>query len=115
MPPAVNARLLTVQHRAGGTDDFNTSVATETVVWEGAVDAWYEERRQRTITIEGGSVVVWRSLIHDPIPAVQDSGMEVVFEYQGSQRTGIIQAVETSDHPSVPDHLKTTRLTLELT
>lgn len=114
MPPAVNARLLTVQTRAGGTDDFNPSTDDPTVVWEGAVDAWYEERRQRAMTAEGSSVTVWRSLICDPIPADIAAGMQVVFERGGAHVEGIVQAVETSDHPLVPEYLQTTRLTLEL-
>lgn len=113
MPPVTNATLLTIRAR-GSTDTFHDSAAEGDVLFDGSVGAWVDERRQRQLTDTGANVHVWKSLLIDPLGFDIDEGLEVVFEYKGTEHVGTVQAVEAPEHPHVPDELNTVRLTLDV-
>lgn len=120
MPPMVNAHLRTVSARAS-TDAFEETSGTPIVVFEGSVDAWYDERRRRVsgLNAAGGAVsdiLIERSLLIDPPPFEIKIGHVVAFERDDSTDpiTGTVQAVEAPRNPQVPDELNTVRLTLEV-
>lgn len=119
MPPQVNADLRTVTAPAA-TDEFRPPSGTDTTIWTGRSGAWYEETRRRVSGISAGGavlsdVLVERSLDIDPLPVLVEEGHQVTVDVQGiGTITGVVQAVERNYHPNVPDHLNTTRLTLEV-
>ena len=113
MPVQTNARVRTIDTQ-GSTDDFNAPAVSDVVVDDTAVDAYYSEPRQRVTGLDGSNVVVWRELIlDDRVPVDFREGQEVQWEYRGGTFTGTIQAVERTDLPTMPAHLRTIRLTLE--
>lgn len=117
MPPQVNAQLRTISAR-GSTDDFHPA-DEDVVVFDGSVDAWYDQTRRRVTAIgsQGGAisdVIMDHTLLLDPLPVRPDVGQEVTFDYRGTTWTGIIQAVEDPILASVPAYMNTVTLTLEL-
>lgn len=120
MPPMVNAQLRTVAARAS-TDPFEDSSADPTPVFDGSVDAWYDETTRRVSGISSAGaaltdVLVTRTLLLDPLPVDIKIGQVVTFERDGfpGQVTGTIQAIEAPRHPHVPEDLNTVQLTLEI-
>lgn len=114
MPPQANAVLRAVA-TSGSTDEWNAPSDPDSPVFTGAVPAWYEERRQRTVGVDGSNVVVWRTLIVDSLPFPLTVDQEIAFDFAGERMTGVVSQVERSDHPSAPAWLRTTRITLRPT
>jgi hypothetical protein len=104
------------------TDDFHDPPGAEDdVLFEGAVDAWFDETRRRVSGIgAGGAVVsdvfVERTLDIDPISVPIEEGHTVTFDTfdDPTPRTGVVQAIEHPKHPHVLNVMMPIRLTLEV-
>jgi hypothetical protein len=125
MLPQSNARVVKVE-RGGGTAESGYSAdydrpATDPEadpggggddLWSGSVAAYYSERRARVPAGDTSRVELTRSLVvdarHPEIDFARDD--TVTFEFQGAERTGVVQEIEERKLPGLSG---TTRLTLE--
>ena len=99
----------------GSTDEFSPDATLDTLVFEGAMGAAYDETRRSALGPDGLNVDVLRSIeVDERTPVAWSVGQRVTFIYRGVTYQGDVQAVESSGQPaSVPSHLRTVRLTMQ--
>lgn len=105
MLPQRNAKLLQV-NAAGTTPDWDSPDAIGPEKFKGGAPAYYTERRERSRGPAAGGtaaedMLLRRWLIVEPDhPEVQfEEGDVLRFSYRGTERTGVVDAVEERDLP----------------
>ena len=101
-PGQANARLLRVV-RGGFAGDFDRDPTAGEAVWEGSEPAYYREQTRRDL-VQGGGIIVTRSLIVDsrrpPVEFRTDDTVE--FRFKGALHTGKVRETEEKEIPTVP-------------
>lgn len=118
MLPQRNAKLLQV-NGAGTTPDWDSPDSLGAEKFKGSAPAYYTERRERSSGPAAGGTSAEDMLLRRWLvveadrPEVQfEEGDVLRFSYRGTERTGVVDAVEERDLPGQPV-IGSIRLTLK--